>query len=49
MHVKQALAGVSGISEAQVEVGKATLSGDFNLDAVKAAVEKAGYEVVSVA
>lgn len=48
-HVKQALAGVSGIAESQVAVGTATVSGEFSVDAVKAAIEEAGYEVVSVA
>lgn len=48
MHVKKALAGVSGITESQVEVGKAVLSGEYDLEAVKAAIEEAGYEVVSV-
>ncbi|HWI64992.1 MAG TPA: cation transporter [Symbiobacteriaceae bacterium] len=47
MHVKKALAGVSGITEAQVEVGKAVVSGEFDLGAVKAAIEDAGYDVVS--
>jgi len=46
-HVKSALAGVAGITESQVEVGKALVSGEFDLDAVKAAIEEAGYEVVS--
>lgn len=49
MHVKKALAGVTGITEAQVEVGKATVSGEYSMEAVKAAIEDAGYDVVSVA
>lgn len=48
-HVKHALAEVSGITESNVEVGKAVISGEFDLEAVKAAVEEAGYQVVSVA
>lgn len=46
MHVKKALSGVSGVTEAQVEVGKAVVSGEFDLEAIKAAVQEAGYSVV---
>ncbi|HYF94695.1 MAG TPA: heavy-metal-associated domain-containing protein [Symbiobacteriaceae bacterium] len=49
MHVKKALAAVPGIAESQVEVGKAVVSGQYDLEAVKAAIADAGYEVVNVA
>jgi copper chaperone len=49
MAVKKALAGVPGISEAKVEIGSAVISaeGALNVEAVKAAIEDAGYDVVS--
>jgi len=49
MHVKKALQEVPGLKELQVEVGKATIAteGAADLNAIKAAIEEAGYEVVS--
>jgi copper chaperone CopZ len=48
MAVKKALAGVPGI-EAKVEIGSAVVSAEtLNVEAVKAAIEDAGYDVVSV-
>lgn len=48
MHVKKALASIPGV-QAEVEIGKAVVTGEnVNMDAVKAAIEDAGYDVVAV-
>lgn len=49
MGVKRALSTVSGIADMKVEIGSAELTGEFDLEAVKNAIEEEGYEVVSVA
>jgi copper chaperone CopZ len=50
--VTRALKGVSGVTEVQVDLGQqqAVVShADADLEAMKVAVDDAGYEVVSVA
>jgi len=44
--VEEALTGVAGVSSAQVNLGErtATIEGDYSMDAVQAAVKKAGFE-----
>ncbi|HYG60866.1 MAG TPA: cation transporter [Symbiobacteriaceae bacterium] len=49
MGLKRALGAVPGIAEMKVEVGSAILTGEFDLEAVKNAIEEEGYQVVSVA
>lgn len=47
-HVTEGIQKVKGVADAQVSLKKksATVSGDFNIDEVKAAIEDAGYKVV---
>ncbi|MEW8978152.1 MAG: cation transporter [Symbiobacterium sp.] len=48
MAVRKALEAVPGIRNLEVKIGEAKFEGDVNLDAVKAAIEEEGYEVVEV-
>ena len=51
MHVKNALEGVDGVESAAVDLKKGSarvvFSGDVGIDALKAAVDEAGYALVS--
>lgn len=48
MAVRKALEAVPGIRNLELKIGEAKFEGDVNLDAVKAAIEEEGYEVVEV-
>ena len=47
--VKEEVGNVAGVEavDVQLEDGRLTVTGDVSADAVRAAVEEAGYEVVS--
>lgn len=49
MGVKKALAAIPGIENLEVQIGEAKFEGNADLEAVKAAIEEEGYDVVSVA
>ena len=52
MHVKKALAGMTGVEVNDVQIGSAKITVDetkVSADALRATVEKAGYRLVSVA
>ena len=49
MHVKKALAEVPGIENMEVAIGSATVTGSFDVETVKKAIEEeAGYDVLAV-
>ncbi|MBP2017777.1 copper chaperone [Symbiobacterium terraclitae] len=49
MGVKRALSAIPGIENLEVKVGEARFDGNVDLEAVKAAIEDEGYQVISVA
>ncbi|TDT72029.1 copper chaperone CopZ [Hypnocyclicus thermotrophus] len=48
MHVKEALGELKGINNFEVEIGKAVIEGDINDESIKAAIDDAGYDVISI-
>ncbi|MBZ4682830.1 MAG: copper chaperone [Fusobacteriaceae bacterium] len=48
MHVKEALSELDGVNNFDVEIGKAVIDGDVSDDAIKAAIDEAGYDVVEI-
>jgi len=47
--VRKALSGIPGVEKLEVEIGQARFEGNPDMEAVKAAIEAEGYEVVEVA
>lgn len=49
MGVKKALAAIPGIENLEVKIGEARFEGNPDIEAVKAAIEDEGYQVIGVA
>lgn len=49
MGVKKALAAIPGIENLEVKIGEARFEGNADIEAVKAAIEDEGYQVIGVA